>query len=110
MGLIEKGLATVMLPLSIIIILEETDLYSLGLPYNLLSIGAILMIALQVISLIMLKVHSGEIGLMKIIMFIVFMLPVIAYALSSIIGSYFDNYIPLIFGVMMFVEAMYAFH
>ncbi len=58
MGIIEKSIAVVMLPLSILIILEEAGIFSFDLFVDKLVIGAILLIGLQVVSLVFSVKHQ----------------------------------------------------
>lgn len=108
MGLIEKAIAILMLPLGILLILEALNIYTLVLPIDKMLIGAVLMLTLQIVTILMLKIHSGEIGITHILTAVVFMLPAIAYFLTGIIGPIFGNSLPIIFGVLMFVESWYA--
>ena len=108
MGLIEKAISILMLPLGILIILETLNIYTLILPIDKMLIGAVLMLALQIVTIIMLKIHAGEIGFTHLLTTILFILPAIAYFLTGIIGPIFGNSLPIIFGVLMFVESWYA--
>lgn len=110
MGFLEKSLAFVMLPLSILIILEGIGIYSLSLPVNKVLIGAILMIALQVSNLIFLKISNGTLTVMNVVTGIVFILPAAAYLFSYFFGYNLYESLPLIVGVMMFIEALYTLH
>jgi len=108
MGLIEKAISILMFPLGIILILEGLNLYTLVLPIDKMLIGAVLMLALQIVTIIMLKIHSGEVGFTHILTAILFILPAVAYFLTGIIGPIFGNSLPIIFGVLMFIESWYA--
>lgn len=109
MGIIGKSFAFVMFPLSILIILEQLGLYSVTLPVDKMRLGAGLMIALQIITLIMLKVRKEELKIMDIMTAVVFIAVAIGAVASGILGI-FPKEIPLILGVMMFVEGLYALH
>lgn len=110
MGFIGKAFAFVMFPLSILIVLEATGAFTLNLPFNKIFIGAILMIGLQLLTLIFVKAHHGHLSFMNIATCVIFMLPAAIYLLSSLFGNFLQTSIPLILGVMMFVEALYALH
>lgn len=110
MNILTKLLAIIMLPLSILIILESTGLFSLALPFDKVFIGAILMIALQLLNLILLKINKGLLRFINIITTLVFILPAVAYILSTIMGFYLFESVPLIIGIIMFIEALYALH
>ena len=111
MGLLGKAFAVVMFPLSILILLENTGVFSVTLPFLPLSkiqIGALLMIALQVITLIMIKVTHADMSFMNLVTGIVF----IGVAVIALLPQFIPVDMPfgLILSVMMFVEAIYALH
>jgi hypothetical protein len=110
MGIIEKPLAIAMIPVSIMIILEEIEILSLNLPFDKVLIGALLIIALQVINVILIRTQNGTITIMNVITSIVLIVPAAGYIVSSIFGIFSIVNLPLIIGVMMFVEAIYALH
>lgn len=110
MGFIEKLFAIVMLPLSILIIMETTGIFSLDLFFDKVFIGAILMIALQLLTLFFVKKHHSSLRGMNIVTFIVLILPALAYIFSGVFNNFLKEQLPLILGVMMFVEAIYALH
>ncbi|NOZ80307.1 MAG: hypothetical protein GXP63_01425 [DPANN group archaeon] len=106
---IGKVFAIVMLPLSILIILEELGIFTLSLPVDKVFLGAILMVGLQLMTLILLKVHHGRFSIMSILTALIFTLVAIGAATASLHG-YYKEQAPLILGVMMFGEAIYALH
>jgi|GEM_PF-6564531 len=108
--IINKIFAIAMLPFSILIILEATGVFELQLPFNEIAIGAILMITLQILNLIFAKVHNGKIRFITILTAVVFIAPAIAYFVSALLGNFLEGSLPLILGVMMFVEGLYALH
>ncbi len=110
MTMIAKVLSFCMLPISILIVLESMGLYTLHLPFDKILIGAILMIALQIFSLVMALTHQGGMGVMNIITFIVFMIPAVAYLASFFFGITLFTSLPMILGILMFVESLYALH
>jgi len=110
MTLVNKIFAIVMLPFSLLIILEGTGLLKLGLPFNAVLIGAILMIALQVLNLVFAKTHNGHLSIMNIITAAVFIAPAAAYFLAALFGLFLEANIPIIVGVMMLAEGLYALH
>jgi len=111
MGIVGKLFAIVMFPLSILIVLEKLGLYTLALPIDIdkVLIGAALMIALQVITLIMLKISNEKLTFMNIITGLIFIATAVAAVLSMQYGSYTKE-APIVLAVMMFVEALYALH
>ena len=110
MGVVEKVLSLVMLPLGILIVLEEIGLYSLSLPFDKVLIGAILMIALQVINLIMLRIQNGTLTFINLVTGSIFIVIGGAYLASNFFGFFVFDGIRLILGVVMMVEALYALH
>ncbi len=110
MGLIEKALAIVMIPISVLIILEAFNVYQIALPFDKILLGAILMVLLQVFVLINMKMHDQDIRMINIITVIVFMLPGALYIINLYYPIIENNIIPILLGVMMFGEALYAMH
>jgi len=110
MGILEKIFSAAMIPISILIILREIGVYSLNLPVDIVLIGAILIISLQLINVILLRTQNGTITAMNVITAAVLIIPAAFYIFSSIFGFFSIENIPLIIGVMMFVEAIYALH
>ena len=110
MALIGKVFAIAMFPLSIIIILESLDGFSLELPFNKVIIGAVLMIALQVLTLIFLKINHGRLGIMQYLTAGIFILAALVAVFSDFVSFLPSDKLPLILGVIMFVEALYALH
>lgn len=110
MGIIGKSFAIVMFPLSILIVLEATDIFKIEFFMDKILLGAILMITLQIITLIMLKSNGGELRIMNLVTAGVFIITALAYIIATIINFDLPSYVPIILGVMMFVEAMYALH
>jgi len=112
MGIIGKAMAIVMLPLSILIVLESLELFTLNIGFNKVFLGAILMIVLQIITLVMVKVYHGEMSIMNFVTFGVFVIPAATYLLSSLISlsTTMQQVIPLVIGVMMLIESVYALH
>ena len=109
MGVIEKLFALVMFPLSVLIVLQELEIYALELPIDKLLLGSALMIALQTITIIMLHFTNRKLSLMNIVTALIFILTAIAAVLSMRFGL-FQKEAAIILGVMMFVEALYALH
>ena len=110
MSIFEKPLAIAMLLVGILIILEEIEVFTLNLPIDKVFIGAILIIALQLINVILLRTQNGTITIMNVVTSIVLIVPAAIYIVSSIFGIFSIVNISLIIGVMMFVEALYALH
>ena len=110
MGLVEKILAIVMIPLSILIIIEQMGFYSLGLPLDKGFLGAGIMIALQLINMASLKIKNKKLTAMNIITGGIFIITALAYILGNYLGYLQISSLPVILGVMMFVEALYALH
>ena len=110
MNFLTKILAIIMFPISILIILEQTNIYSIPFPIDKLLIGAILMISLEVLSFIMLKLTGGELRLINILTYIIFIIPAIAFLVSYLIGLNLHSAVPLILGVMMLAESIYGLH
>jgi len=110
MGFIGKAFAIVMFPLSILIVLEALGVFSVALPFDKVLVGAILMIVLQVLTLIFLKAHKGNPTIMNYFTAAVFILVAVVALLSGLLNLSFADKMPLILGVIMFVEALYALH
>lgn len=110
MGIIGKTFGIVMLPLSLLIILEQTNIYALKLPVDKIMIGAILMIALQLITLIMLKVTHGDLGFKDFLIFFAFSAPGGAYLALYFLGIAIPSYVPIALAVIMLTESLYALH
>ena len=110
MTLINKVFAIAMLPFSLLIILEATKVLSIDMPFNKVLVGAILMITLQLLNIIFAKAHNGKLTIMNIITFVIFMAPPLAYFGAVLFGDFLEGNIPLILGVMMLVEGLYALH
>ena len=70
------------------------------------------MIILQIVTLIYIKVNQQEIRVVNVVNAIVFIVPALAYIIKFILAMEvpFENSIPLILGIMMFVESLYALH
>jgi len=109
MGFLEKILAIIMLPISVLVVLEATEIFSIGLPFDKLLIGAGLMIVLQIMTLLFLKLHGGELRPINLIIAAVLIFPAGAYLVSYFL-AFNISYLPIILGIVMFVEALYAFH
>lgn len=110
MGFIGKLFAIVMFPLGLLIILEATGVWSLKLPFDKILLGALLMIILQLITLFLLKMTYSKLGMMNFTTATIFILTALAAIFRTYLGSTISNIMPLILGVMMFVEALYALH
>jgi hypothetical protein len=110
MGISEKIFSVAMLPVGILIILEEIELYTLNFPIDKVLIGSILLILVQVINVLLLRTQNGTITPMNVITSIVLIVPGTIYIISSVFGMFSVANISLIIGVMMFVESTYALH
>lgn len=110
MGLIEKILAIAMIPLSMLIILESMGLYSIWMPIDKGILGAGIMALLQIINLASLKMKNKRLTFMNMLTGSVFILVAAAYFVGNYLGYYQIDSLPVILGVMMFVEALYALH
>ena len=106
MGLIEKILAFVMIPLSILIFLEQINVFSISFFIDKILIGAILMILLQLLTIIQQKITNGHFGLVTIVTSVIFIMPAGLYLTHLVVSVY----IPLILAVFMLAEALYALH
>jgi hypothetical protein len=110
MGVIGKLFAVIMFPLSILIIAELLGLFSVNLFFDKILIGASLMILLQLLTLLFLRINVGTLKPMQILTASIFM-AISAMALCSpYIDVPFKEQIPLILGVVMFVETIYSLH
>jgi hypothetical protein len=106
--LIGKSFAIVMVPLSIIILLEQIGVYALQLPFDKLLVGAILMIALEIITLIGVIINYKKPSITNMIAVVAFLTPPLIYLGHLFIGYANPSYIPLIMAVTMFGETIYA--
>lgn len=106
---IGKVFAIILFPLSIIILLEKIELFTIDIAFDKVLIGAFLMILLQIITLIMLNVHHGKPTTMNIITACIFIIIAVA-AIISAITELLPSIIQTIMAVTMFVEALYALH
>jgi len=109
MTFIGKIFAIVMLVLSMLILLEELNIFSFEFPISKIIIGAALMIVLQVITIIMLNVHHSRPTIMNILTASIFILIALA-AIISVTTGFLPKEMPIIMSVTMFVEALYALH
>lgn len=111
MGLIGKIFAIMMFPLGILIILESLKVYSLNLGVNKIFIGAALMIILQLITIFMVHTNQKNLSFMNILTAFIF-ISVAIYAILSVILKFgaLQKEIPLILGLIMFIEGLYALH
>ena len=105
-----KVFGIVMLPISLVILLSELDIYIINLPFDVVLIGAVLMIAFQLINVFLAKAHNGTIGIMQIITSVLFILPALVFLITEFTGIAIIEKINLIVGVMMLAESMYALH
>ena len=103
--MISRILAIIMLPVGALILLEAFDIFSLNILISKVLLGAILMIALQVLNLVMGKMKNGMITMMQIITAIIFIIPPVLYFFAI-----FAEYMPMAIGVMMIIESLYALH
>jgi hypothetical protein len=110
MGILEKSMALVMLPLGILIVLEELGIVSLNILFDKALIGAVLMIVFQVINLILSKVQNNVLTFMTVITGLIFIIPASYYIVSFFFGLYTIPLFTMILAVMMSVEALYALH
>jgi hypothetical protein len=109
MGFIGKSFAIVMMPLSILIILENMQIYSVTLPVDKVLVGAGLMIVLQLITLFMVHKNTEGLGVMNFVTAFVF----IGTAIAAVVSGYFSFYpkeTVFTLGLMMFFESIYALH
>jgi hypothetical protein len=109
MGVIGKIFAIIMLPLSVLMVLEYFEVFSFSLPIDKIFLGAGLMIALQVITLIMVHVNQGKLMPMNIVTAVVFIGTAAAAVYFKLSGS-FPKEVVLVLAVIMCVEALYALH
>ena len=109
MGSIEKIISVAMLPLGVLIILERFDVFSISLPVNKIILGAALMIVLQLVTTISIHGHNGKPSVMSNVTRGIFMIIAIAAIIFQVTGK-FTSEVPLILGIMMIVEALYALH
>ena len=110
MEIINKFLAILMLPVSILIILEQMKVFSIEFFIDKLLIGAILMILLQLLSLLFVGQNQEGIKAINIITSVIFIIPAVAYIASLFLVIPFSEHLPMIIGVMMLAEAVYALH
>jgi hypothetical protein len=106
--MLTKLIAIVMLPLSILILLQETNLYVIELSFDLMVLSASLMILLQILVLVMVKVHQENLTIINWLTAIVFVLPAVYYFLQQFLTPV--PQMPLILGAMMLAESVYALH
>lgn len=112
MRIVTLILAIVMLPLSLIILINELTPYTLNIPIkiDLLLIAAILMIVLQLLNLVFLMMNNAALRPMNIVLLIVFIIPSSLYFLEFFLSISFLDVLPLVMAIMMFVESLYALH
>lgn len=110
MTIITKVIALVMFPLGILIILGHANLLNISIGIDKVFLGAILMIAMQIVSLIFQKIVNGNFSIMSLITSVIFLGTAAAALLSSYLPSPIQSVLPLILGVMMIVEGLYGFH
>ena len=109
---ITKILSVLLLPLGLVSIAQATGIYTFDIGFDVILIGAALMILIQLMTLFIVhKEHGHEhISLMNILSFIVFAGVAGYYIISLFAGLDMWQPLPLILGVMMFLEGMYAMH
>lgn len=109
MNLIGKTFAIIMLPFSILLLLKEIDLLSFEFPIDIVILGAVLMISLQVLTIMMLHIHNKRPTIMNVLTASIFILIALA-AIVFVTTGYLPSEMPIIMSVTMFVEALYALH
>jgi hypothetical protein len=110
MGVIEKIIAAVMFPLALLIIIEEFGFFSVLTFFDKTLFVAVLMIALQLVTLFFLNSMHQNLRTINMVSFVLLILPSLFYLLSMFVSISFKNSLPLMIGVMGFVEALYSFH
>ena len=108
--MLNKLIALPLLIVSVFGLLEFFKVYSLPINFDVLLIGAGLMIVLHIVNLIMAQVNQNKISLMHIITAIVFVIPAIGYIVNYFFSFLLFNEIPLILSVLMLAEGLYAMH
>jgi hypothetical protein len=109
MSFLEKTLAFLLFPLGLLIIIEELGFFSFNI-FDKVLIGSIIMIVMQTISLFSVQKHNEHVTHMNYVTYFFLILPCSLYLLSFNINFGFTQFLPLMIGTMMFVEALYAFH
>jgi len=108
MGFVGRIFALVMIPLAILVILEELNMFTLSLFFDKVFIVSVLIIALQIYSIISLVGAGGGLRFINILLFLIFIAPAVAYILRGLVGTW--EPLALIIGIITLVEALYALH
>lgn len=103
--MVMKLFSLAMLPLGVLIILEQTGMFTINIFIDKVMVGAILMIVFQIIHLFNMKKHNGHISGMNLITSAFFIVPAIIYFLPIQIPN-----LEMILGVMMLLESIYSLH
>jgi hypothetical protein len=106
--IISRIFAILMVPLSLLIIIQEIGLFTLNMPVDKILVGAILMLALEAITAIGVIINYKALSMTNIIAIIAFAIPAVIYLGQLYLGFPVLSYIPLILGVTMFGETIYA--
>ena len=110
MSILGKPFALAMFPLGILIVLEETNVFTLDIGISKVLLASVLMIIFQIIHMMTAKTQNQHLGIMQIFTAVIFILPGLAFIASEFFGFFAVPSISLIIGVMVFVEALYALH
>jgi len=110
MGAVDKIIAVFTVAIGFLIILDAVGKYTVDLPLDIVLIGAIALVASQIINLILLKVHNGTITSMQIITHIIIIIPAIAYLATYFVTIPYVEQLPLVLGIVLILESLYALH
>ena len=109
MTFINKIIAILMLPVSLLLILEGLRIFNLELSLDKVLIGSILIIILQILNMNNAKQHNSEVRPISALLAIVFIIPGLAYIISLFVNIGMYDW-STILGIMMLTEALYALH
>ena len=110
MSLVHKVLAAVLFPLSILILLEYFNFFSLNIFVDKVLLGSIILIIFQVAHFINLLRHKDEITTMNVVTLLVFCTPAVSYCVNYFFKLFVLQELSLVMGIMIFLESMYALH
>lgn len=107
---IVKLISMTLFPLGLLQILVATNILGMDLGFDVGIIGAAVMISVQVLTMMIVRRDKTNYSFMNIVSFTVFAGFAAYYMVTTLIKVGQWQSAPLIIGVMMFLEGMYAMH
>ena len=104
---LHRPVAWIMLPISLLIILEALGIWSFRTSFDKVLIAAIAVFIFHGISLAMVMMQRSSASFLENFTNIIFVIPAVLYLLSKYIGWTPIDRIPLILGIMLLVESLF---